>query len=50
MMMIRILLISALFFLSLDAGELVVIANKANIFKDRLSNQNLRFRSAAKRV
>ncbi|MDA3946591.1 MAG: hypothetical protein PF439_07935 [Helicobacteraceae bacterium] len=39
--MIRILLISALFFLSLDAGELVVIANKANIFKDRLSNQNI---------
>lgn len=39
--MIRILLISALFFLSLNADELVVIANKANIFKNRLSKQDI---------
>lgn len=41
MMMIRVLLISALFSLSLGADELVVIANKANIFSDRLNKQDI---------
>ena len=40
--MVRIILITALLFLTLDAGQFVVIANKANTFENSLSKQELR--------
>lgn len=39
--MIRILSLLALLLLTLNAGELVVIANKANVFKHTLSKQDI---------
>jgi ABC-type phosphate transport system substrate-binding protein len=42
MPMLRIILITALLFLTLDAREFVVIANKANAFDTLLSKQEIR--------